>query len=58
MQAYGPQVLCFMTLEVSPHYRGGSCAICTGLGYIVHFIGGGVRNLAILLLLYFQCLGL
>ena len=28
--AQGPQVLCFMTLEGSPGYRGGSCAICTG----------------------------
>ena len=29
--AQGPQVLCFMTLEGFPRYRGGSCAICTGL---------------------------
>ena len=28
--AQGPQVLCFMDLEGSPHYRGRSCAICTG----------------------------
>ena len=24
-------MLCFMILEGSPRYRGGSCAICTGL---------------------------
>ena len=29
-------MLCFMTLEGSPRYRGGSCAICTGLASVYY----------------------
>ena len=34
----GPKCFVLWTVEGSPRYRGGSCAICTGLASIIYYV--------------------